>query len=122
MTTGRPKQHHYVPRFYLERFVDNEGHVWVFDKVTEKVFATTPSKLARESGFYDAPALGTHVDQTAIEHMLAALARIIHEVVDCGASVWSSVSWRHVARGTTPTMTCATSNRVWTMVTTGAHR
>jgi hypothetical protein len=44
MSTTRPKQHHYVPRFYLERFADPEGHVWTFDKFTDKVFATSPSK------------------------------------------------------------------------------
>lgn len=73
MSTARPKQHHYVPRFYLERFADPEGHVWTFDKFTDKVFATSPSKLARESGFYQAPALGTEIDQTAMEGMLSEL-------------------------------------------------
>ena len=34
-----PKQHHFVPRFYLERFTNLDGHVWTFDKVTDKVFA-----------------------------------------------------------------------------------
>ena len=50
MSTTRPKQHHYVPRFYLERFADPEGHVCTFGKFTDKVFATSPSKLAREGG------------------------------------------------------------------------
>ena len=69
----RPKQHHYVPRFYLERFVHHDGHVWTFDKFTRKVFATSPSKLARENGFCEAPALGTEIDQTAMEGMLSKL-------------------------------------------------
>lgn len=73
MKPPRPKQHHYVPRFYLEQFVDGEGRVWTFDKAAEKVFAASPSKLARETGFYEAPALGSEIDQTAMEGMLSAL-------------------------------------------------
>lgn len=73
MNTTRPKQHHYVPRFYLERFVDHDGHLWTFDKLTDKVFGASPSKLARESGFYEAPALGNEIDQTAMEGMLSEL-------------------------------------------------
>ena len=46
-----PKQHHFVPRFYLERFTNVDGYVWTLDKVTDKVFPTSPSKLARASGF-----------------------------------------------------------------------
>ena len=56
MTGTSPKQHHFVPRFYLERFTNLDGRVWTLDKVTDKVFATSPSKLARASGFYEAPA------------------------------------------------------------------
>ena len=55
MTGASPKQHDFVPRFYFGRFTDPEGHVWTFDKSTDKVFATSPSKLARESGFYEGP-------------------------------------------------------------------
>ena len=73
MTGASPKQHHFVPRFYLERFTDPKGHVWTFDKSTDKVFATSPSKLARESGFYEAPTLGNEIDQTVMEDMLSAL-------------------------------------------------
>ena len=69
MTGTSPKQHHFIPRFCLERFTNLDGHVWTFDKVTDKVFVTSPSKLARASGFYEAPALGTEIDQTAMEDM-----------------------------------------------------
>jgi hypothetical protein len=73
MTAPTPKRHHVVPRFYLERFTDPEGHVWTFDKFTDKVFATSPSKVARESGFYEAPALSPEIDQTVMEDMLSEL-------------------------------------------------
>ena len=75
MTGTSPKQHHFVPRFYLERFTNLDGRVWTLDKVTDKVFATSPSKLARASGFYEAPALGTESNQTAMEDMCPSCFR-----------------------------------------------
>ena len=36
MTGTSPKQHHFVYRFHLERFTNLDGHVWTFDKVTDK--------------------------------------------------------------------------------------
>jgi len=45
--------HHYVPRFYLARFVNPNGRLWVFDKITDHVFETTPKKIAGENKFYD---------------------------------------------------------------------
>ena len=68
------KQHHYVPRFYLARFVDPMGHVWAYDKSTDLVFCGRPEALGREGGFYEAPFLqGTAVDPTFLERELARL-------------------------------------------------
>ena len=47
--------HHYVPQFYLKRFVDDDGHVWVYDKDTDRVFASAPKNVAAEHGFYTLP-------------------------------------------------------------------
>ena len=30
--------HHYVPQFYLNRFVDPDGLLWVYDKDTNRIF------------------------------------------------------------------------------------
>src|SRR5438309_2035227 len=78
---GDPKQHHYVPRFYLQRFTDAQGHVWAFDKSTDKVFCSAPTKLAREAAFYEAPGLGAAIDQAAMEGMLSDLERAASQVV-----------------------------------------
>jgi len=51
--------HHYVPRFYLARFVDSNGGLWVFDKETGRVFRTAPDKVAGENRFYDFQELRT---------------------------------------------------------------
>jgi Protein of unknown function (DUF4238) len=50
-----PKLHHYVPRFYLAQFLDANGKLWAYDKLTDRVFRTTPSKIAAEKQFYRLP-------------------------------------------------------------------
>ena len=66
------KQHHYVPRFYLDRFTDPMGHVWAYDKSTDLVFCGRPETLGRERRFYEAPFLqGTAVDPAFLERELA---------------------------------------------------
>ena len=45
---------HYVPRFYLKRFADTDGHVWVLDKTTLRVFSAGPGILAGVRDFYRA--------------------------------------------------------------------
>ena len=68
------KQHHYVPRFYLDRFADPAGRVWVFDKSTDSRFCARPEKLAKEGGFYEAPFLhGSGIDPAFLEQELAGL-------------------------------------------------
>ncbi len=68
------KQHHYVPRFYLDRFGDLVGHVWAFDKSTDLVFCGRPEKLGREGRFYEALFLqSTVIDPAFLERELARL-------------------------------------------------
>lgn len=50
-----PKLHHYVPQFYLRRFADKIGRLWVWDRDRDRVFATSPSSVAAESNFYFLP-------------------------------------------------------------------
>jgi Protein of unknown function (DUF4238) len=47
-----PKLHHYVPQFYLRRFTDSAGRLWVWDRDMDRVFPTGPRSIAAESGFY----------------------------------------------------------------------
>ncbi|SHN26096.1 DUF4238 domain-containing protein [Mucilaginibacter sp. OK098] len=49
---SEPKHHHYVPRFYLKRFVNLDGKLWIYDKSTNKQFSTTPEHIAGENQFY----------------------------------------------------------------------
>jgi hypothetical protein len=47
--------HHFVPQFYLRRFTDSDGLLWVYDKDSDRVFSATPRNLATERGFYTLP-------------------------------------------------------------------
>jgi hypothetical protein len=58
---SRIKYQHYVPRFYLERFCDAQGMVWVFDKSLGKSYRRRPSEVGGETYYYDVPKLDEHV-------------------------------------------------------------
>jgi Protein of unknown function (DUF4238) len=47
-----PKLHHYVPQFYLRRFMDASGRLWLWDRDRDRVFRTSPSGVAAENSFY----------------------------------------------------------------------
>ena len=47
-----PIQQHIVPRFILENFVDQEGHLHCFDKATNRIYRTSPDKALRERHIY----------------------------------------------------------------------
>ena len=47
--------HHYVPQFYLKRFVGHGDMLWVYDKDRDRTFHTTPKNMAAEHGFYSLP-------------------------------------------------------------------
>jgi hypothetical protein len=47
-----PKLHHYVPQFYLRRFTDAAGQLWLWDRDRDRVFRTRPNGVAAENYFY----------------------------------------------------------------------
>ena len=44
---------HVVPRFLLQRFTDNSGVIWAYDKQQKVWFQTTPINIGIEKGIYD---------------------------------------------------------------------
>jgi hypothetical protein len=54
---NQTKFQHYVPRFYLARFADENGFIWVLDKFTGSKFKIAPENIAAENNFYDVPDL-----------------------------------------------------------------
>ena len=62
---------HFVPQFYLKRFVGADGLLWVYDKDHGRVFSANPRNLAAERGFYDLPE--GFPDSSLMEQQLSAL-------------------------------------------------
>ena len=86
---------HYVPRFYLKQFADPSGKVWVFDKVTLRVFPANPAKVAAEKLFYcvsDSSRVFTdprHIEKqlSEIEGQAAEIIEVWLQRVDKGESL-----------------------------------
>jgi len=52
-----PKLHHYVPQFYLRRFTNESGRLWLWEKGRDRIFTTRPNGVAAEKNFYRLPDL-----------------------------------------------------------------
>jgi len=50
-----PKQHHYIPKIYLESFCDSAGVIWLHDKWSGRSFATRPKNALKENFYYAQP-------------------------------------------------------------------
>jgi len=57
---SEPKLHHYVPRFYLGRFTDAAGYLWIWDRDQDRIFHTKPHRVAAENDFYRIAELAEH--------------------------------------------------------------
>jgi hypothetical protein len=69
-----PKLHHYVSQFYLRRFVNDAGHLWVWDRDDDRIFAAKPDGVAAENNFYFLDELAQHgEDPLALEKQFSDL-------------------------------------------------
>jgi hypothetical protein len=71
---SRPKQHHYVPQFYLAGFTmsgTTDDRIYVFDQGEIRQWPTTPANAAKQRGFY-AVDLGNAVDPNVVETEILA--------------------------------------------------
>lgn len=73
----KPKKegHHYVPRFYLDGFVDSSDgrSLWVYDKVSGRVMQSSPRKAGLERHFYSFSQADGMRDSTNVENALASI-------------------------------------------------
>jgi hypothetical protein len=70
----KPKLHHYVPQFYLRRFSDSLGRLWVWDRDQDRSFQARPDGVAAESHFYYLDDLAERGDDPlAMEKYLSAV-------------------------------------------------
>ncbi len=82
-----PRLHHYVPQFYLRRFVDSSGWLWIWDRERDRVFSSGPRSIAVERDFYCVSNLADHGhDPLTMERQFAELeyevARIAGQWLD----------------------------------------
>ena len=47
------KTQHYVPRFYLQNFTDDDGYLWVYDTQNECIKRVTPESICAENYLYE---------------------------------------------------------------------
>ena len=64
------RRHHYVPRFYLDRFADQEGLLRAFDRRRGETETTSSKELAVERDFYRLPE-ATGLPATLLEEALS---------------------------------------------------
>lgn len=79
-----PKLHHYVPIFYLNRFVDDTKRFWVFDKKTKRTFQTNPYSIAAETHFYRVPEelIGTVQDPLFLEKQFSGIEAVAAQITE----------------------------------------
>ncbi len=78
-----PKLHHYVPQFYLRRFTDASGRLWVWDKLKDTIFQTNPKNVAAENNFYWMSQLAdAGHDPNTLEKQLSALEANVSLITD----------------------------------------
>jgi hypothetical protein len=79
-----PKYQHYVPRFYLARFIDHDGFLWVFDKSKGQTFRLKPENIGGESHFYDVPELEQFgAARSLMENQLAEIESEAQKITEC---------------------------------------
>jgi hypothetical protein len=67
----RPKRHHYVPKWYLERFVDPQsGCLHAYDKTTTKHWTPKPNNVMVMKDYYQQKHVPNGVDPDILERML----------------------------------------------------
>jgi len=66
-----PRCHHFVPRFYLDRFTDEEGYLFVLDLQGGRIWRQKPQKVFRVRDYYKVEETKTGADPYAFEKLLA---------------------------------------------------
>lgn len=85
---GKKKRHHYVPRFYLEGFVDprNQPFIWVYEKGNSGIRKQKAENIAFEKHYYSFETAIGEKDTETFENALADLetriAPILQKIKD----------------------------------------
>lgn len=70
---GRKKRHHYIPKFYLEGFVDpnNKPYIWVYEKGNTNVRKDKAKNIAFQKHYYSFTTKEGNKDSESLENALA---------------------------------------------------
>ncbi len=84
---SEPKLHHYVPRFYLSRFTNSAGYLWIWDRDQDRIFHTKPNRVAAEKDFYRIAELAGHghdplLMEKQFSHLEGEVAQITTQWLD----------------------------------------
>src|SRR2546423_15005720 len=72
---GKKKRHHYVPRFYLNGFIDpvNEPFIWVYQKGESQIIKATAENIALEKHYYSFTSPTGEKDSETFENALSEM-------------------------------------------------
>ncbi|WP_076606104.1 DUF4238 domain-containing protein [Cystobacter fuscus] len=80
---SRPKAHHYVPRFYLNRFTNADGKLWVLDKPDWRIYPSTPKNAAFVNSFCELQWLKDIGDDSCLlERQLGSVESAVAPIID----------------------------------------
>lgn len=72
---AKKKRHHYIPRFYLDGFVDphNKPYIWVYEKGSPNIIKATARNIAIQKNYYSVATSEGEKDSEVFENALAEL-------------------------------------------------
>ena len=81
MGANNPTRQHYIPEFLIRHFLDNSGHLWVYDKGRAKVYPTNAKKAFVKNNIYTTHKFGRGDESTDyMEFMKSITKDYRHEV------------------------------------------
>jgi len=71
------KRHHYIPKFYLEGFIDphNRPYLWVYEKGNKKIIKATSKDIAVEKHYFSFLMLDGERNSDTLENVMAEIER-----------------------------------------------
>lgn len=71
----KKKRHHYIPRFYLDGFVDpyNKPYIWVYEKGSPNIIKATARSIAVKKHYYSFTTSNGKRDSETFENILAKI-------------------------------------------------
>ena len=81
MGANRPKRNHYVPQMLLKNFCEDDGLLWIGDKIRGKVYRANPTKVFVRSKLYVKRDYSEKNESYEYEHILSKIESNAEPVV-----------------------------------------